>query len=92
MSVSPITNSLASYVKRVTSGGTPQTGGTSQNTASSALQEAQETPEVTAKEAANGDRQAIAKLALEKQRQQEQAQETAQAKEPGKGEIIDKNA
>ena len=92
MSVSPITNSVASYVKRVTSGGTPQAGGTTQSTASSALQEAQETPQVTAKEAANGDRQAIAKLAREKQQQQLQAQENAPAKEPGKGESIDQNA
>ena len=92
MAVSPITSSVASYVKRVTSGGTPQAGGTTQNAASSALQEAQETPQVTAKEAARGDRQAKAKLLLEQQRQQQQAQESTPAKESGKGENIDRNA
>jgi hypothetical protein len=84
MSISAITNAASQYVQKITSGGKSPTGG------SSALEEAQEPSAVTAREAANGDRQAIAKLARLKL--QAQAQPTAPVLEPGKGEAVDKAA
>ena len=84
MSISAITNAVSQYVQKIISGGKSQTGG------SSAVEEAQESSAVTAREAANGDRQAIAKLARLKL--QAQAQQSASAKEPGKGEVVDKAA
>jgi hypothetical protein len=84
MSVDAITAAASQLVQKVTSGGKGQTKG------SSALEEARETSATTAREAANGDRQAIAKLARLKQ--QAQAQQSAPSKEPGKGESVDKAA
>jgi hypothetical protein len=79
MSTNAITSDLAGYVQKVTSGAAAP---------SSAMQEATETAAVTAKEAARGDRQAIAKIA----RQKQQAQQEEAAKEPGKGEAVDHSA
>ena len=79
MSINAITNAVSQYVQKVTSSGKGQAG------TSSALEEAQETSAATAKEAAKGDRQAIAKMA----RLNQQAQLNAPAKEPGKGEVVD---
>ena len=84
MSINAISEAVSQYVKKITSGGSGQGG------ASSALEEASETAATTAKEAANGDRQAIAKLARLKL--QAQAQQSAPAKETGKGEAVDKAA
>jgi hypothetical protein len=84
MSISAITSAVSQYVRKITSGGKSLPGG------SSALEEAKESSAVTAREAANGDRQAIAKIARLKV--QAQAQQSAPAKEPGKGEAVDKAA
>jgi hypothetical protein len=80
MSVNALTAAFSGYVQKVTSG--------TSTSSSSAMQEAQETPAVTAKEAAHGDRQAQLKLA----REQQQAQQTAPAQKAPKGEIVDKFA
>jgi hypothetical protein len=84
MSISAITSAVSQYVQKITAGGKSPTG------ASSALEEAKETAAVTAREAANGDRQAIAKVA--RLQQLAQAQQSGPAKEPGKGEAVDKAA
>ena len=77
-----ISSAAASYVAKVTG------SGSTQNTASNSIvQEATETPAQTLKEAASGDKIAIAKLAKE---QATQAQ--VSASELGKGEQIDKTA
>ena len=81
MSVNAITSAVGSYVQKVVSS-VP-----AQSSVSSPLQEAQETSAVTAKEAARGDRQAKAKLAVEEQKQQ--ALENLPTKERGKGDLID---
>ena len=82
MSVSSITSSAAAgYVQKIASichG---------QMIASSAMREAMDTAAVTAKEAAHGDRQAIAKLA-----RQQQAVQSTPVKESGKGEFVDHTA
>jgi hypothetical protein len=77
-----ISSAAASYVAKITG------SGSTQNTASNSIvQEATETPVQTLKEAASGDKIAIAKLAKE---QATQAQ--VSASESGKGEQIDKTA
>lgn len=81
MSVNAITSTVAGYVQNAVSS-VP-----AQNAVSSPLQEAEETPSVTAKEAAHGDRQAKAKIAAEEQKQQ--ALQSAPTKERGKGDLID---
>lgn len=58
MAVSAIGNSLAAYVQKATAS-------TSGGAMSAALMEASETPDVTRKEAANGDPVAIRRLARE---------------------------
>jgi hypothetical protein len=80
---SVISSAAASYVAKVT--------GSVSNTpsiASSAVQEATETSAQTMKEAASGDRIAIAKLAKE----QQAAQAQVTVSQPGKGEQIDTTA
>ena len=64
-------------------------GVTGQVGVSSPLQESQETRAMTLKEAANGDRQAMAKLARE---QEHEARQNAQVKVPGKSGRIDLSA
>ncbi len=84
MSINAISEAASQYIKKITA------GGNGQSATSSALEEARETAATTAKEAANGDRQAIAKLARLKL--QAEAQQSAPAQEPGKGEVVDKTA
>jgi hypothetical protein len=57
MSVNPVPSAVSAYVQKVSSGSSSQGG------QSAAVQEASETPQVTAQEAARGDRQAMRKLA-----------------------------
>jgi hypothetical protein len=85
MSVSPVNNSIAAYAQRVTSGSTSPS-----SSMAAAVQEAIETPDVTAKEARAGDKVAIRKLQQEKQAQQQASQTSTQ--EPGKGTRLDKAA
>ena len=78
-----ISSAAASYVAKITG------SGSTQNTASNSIvQEATETPAQTLKEAASGDKVAIAKLAKEQKANQAQVS----VSEPGKGEQIDKTA
>jgi len=80
MPVNAITSAaVGNYVEKVTSSVPAQSG------ISTPMQEAQETPQVTAKEAARGDRQAKALLAAQQQR----AQQNAPAKVPGQGRMTD---
>jgi len=82
--VSGVAAAFSAYAQKVVSG-TSQGGPSSKP--SSALVEAKESAQVTAKEAARGDRQAIAKLARDLQKQQ--AAQSAPVKEPGKGDSVD---
>ena len=79
-SASTIASAATNYIK--------QTAGS--NDTSSALEEATETATTTAKEAAHGD--PVAKRLIARQQQEQQLQNPAPAKEPGKGEEIDQKA
>lgn len=90
MSVSPTTSATAQVISSAAAGYIKNTTGSGSTSSSSAAQEATETPDVTAKEAAKGDRQAIRLLA---QRQQaKQLEDPTPAQEPGKGDQIDQKA
>lgn len=90
MSVSSV-SIAASAISTAASSYLQQNSSSSSN--SSALQEATETPTVTAQEAAKGD--AVAKRLLAKQAQEKSLTSpspTPRAQEPGKGEQIDQQA
>jgi hypothetical protein len=84
---SVISSAAANYVARTT-GGVAGSNGSS----NSIVQEATETPNQTAKEAASGDKVAVAKLAKEQAAAEAQHGSTStptSVSEPGKGEQID---
>lgn len=83
-SASAVTSAASNYVKQVTGNSAGASG------ASSALQEATETPAVTAKEAAQGD--PVAKRLLAKQQQEKELENPTPSNEPGKGEQVDQKA
>ena len=85
--ISAVTSAASKYVSQTASS----------SSGASALQEASETPDVTAKEAAKGDQ--VAKRLLLKEQQAKAAEQgtpsssdSESASEPGKGETIDQKA
>ena len=81
---SVIASAASTYIKQVAGSGGSATS------QSSALAESTETPQVTAKEAAKGD--PVAKRLLAKEQAAQQANNSAPAQEPGKGDLVDQKA
>jgi hypothetical protein len=88
MSISATSSSSANAVVKAASAYVNQGAGST--SASSALQEATETPAVTAQEAAKGDQ--VAKRLLAKQQEAKAISNPTPASEPRKGDQIDQNA
>jgi|GEM_PF-6958571 len=86
-----ITSAASTDVQKVVSGGSSQ-GSPSAAVPASALAEANESAATTIREAARGDKQAVAKLAKEKQQAHQQSSQSVPAKEAGKGVFVDKAA
>ena len=89
MSVNAIPSTAANAIASAASNLVQKASG-SGSSSSSALQEATETPAVTAKEAAKGD--PVAKRLLARQQNEQELLNTTSASEPGKGEVVDKKA